>query len=94
MGVGTMNIPCILQVSVIGKTCLRITFADGSIKIYDVYAQMPRLITSSNFDFYHSFNNVQIESGGVGVHWNEEISISRRELWENGRFENDNLEFD
>lgn len=89
-----MSVPCVIRVSVVGKSSLRVTFDDGSIKIYDVKDKMRRLIQSKNFDFYHAFHDVQVESGGVGVHWDEEISISRRELWENGHYENDDFEFE
>ncbi len=30
------------------------------------------------------FKNVCVDSGGIGISWNENIDISEYELWENG----------
>ncbi|MCM1336010.1 MAG: helix-turn-helix domain-containing protein [Bacteroides sp.] len=61
-----------------------VTFVNGITKRYDV----KRLF--QQFDWYKElenpdiFNLVQVDCGGCGVAWNEDIDISECEIWENG----------
>lgn len=60
-----------------------VVFENNVIKKYDT----KQLFTQ--FDWYRElenpdiFNLVQVEAGGYGVSWNDNIDISEDELWEN-----------
>lgn len=60
-----------------------VVFENNAIKKYDTKQLFPQ------FDWYRElenpdiFNLVQVEAGGYGVSWNEDIDISEDELWEN-----------
>lgn len=60
-----------------------VVFENNAIKKYNT----KQLFTQ--FDWYRElenpdiFNLVQVEAGGYGVYWNEDIDISEDELWEN-----------
>lgn len=60
-----------------------VVFENNDIKKYDTKQLF------SQFDWYRElenpdiFNLVQVEAGGYGVSWNEDIDISEDELWEN-----------
>lgn len=61
---------------------LIVFFENGSVKDYDVkqlFKQFPDYKTLENPDI---FNLVQVDCGGYGVAWNEDIDISECELWE------------
>lgn len=60
-----------------------VVFENNVIKKYDTKQLF------SQFDWYRELENpdifglVQVEAGGYGVSWNENIDISEDELWEN-----------
>lgn len=60
-----------------------VVFENNVVKKYDTKQLF------SQFDWYRElenpdiFNLVQVEAGGYGVSWNEDIDISEDELWEN-----------
>ena len=60
---------------------LRVTFANGVEKIYDCRP----LLTEPPFTLLQSpalFRAVQVDSGGYGISWNDEIDLSEAELWQ------------
>ena len=73
------------KVKPLNNYILEITFQDNTIKYYDV---------STLFEKWHVFQNlmtekglfeqVQVDKGGYGISWNDEIDLSCNELWENG----------
>lgn len=60
-----------------------VVFENNVVKKYDTKQLF------SQFDWYRElenpdiFNLVQVEAGGYGVSWNENIDISEDEIWEN-----------
>ncbi len=62
-----------------------VVFENNVVKKYDTKQLF------SQFDWYRElenpdiFNLVQVEAGGYGVSWNENIDISEDELWENSK---------
>ena len=65
---------------------LKITFVNNIVKLYDVKQLLPQ------FDMFEPLVNnealfqcVQVDCGGCGISWNENIDISECELWENGK---------
>lgn len=65
---------------------LYVTFTNGIEKIYDVknlFEKLPQMFKPIQ-DNPSLFKNVCVDSGGIGISWNENIDISEYELWENG----------
>ena len=61
---------------------LLITFDNGIKKIYNFSQKFidDRYQLLKNLAF---FKSVQIEPGGYGLYWNDNIDISENELWQN-----------
>jgi hypothetical protein len=78
-----MNLPKIISAQVIGDRTLLIEFSQSEVKKYDISKLLdnPMFAKLQNPSF---FKNFQIESGGYGLVWNEDIDISEYELWKNG----------
>ncbi len=63
---------------------LLIYFEDGSIKQFDVKSLLPE---HPQFDTLRDpavFARVQVEPGGYGISWNEDLDCSEGELYANG----------
>ncbi len=66
-----------------GKRLL-VIFQNGTQKIYDC----TRLLEDDQFALLHHdafFNAVQVDAGGYGISWNDELDLSEAELWVHGR---------
>lgn len=78
-----MRYPKIKRVSPLKDMQLFIFFEDGSQRIYDCSL----LVHKAPFDRLQSewfFNMVQVDQGGYGVVWNDELDLAESELWLNG----------
>jgi hypothetical protein len=75
--------PKVVSVQPIDNYQLIIKFSNHQYRRYDVKALLKKEMFAplENLAF---FKNVQIESGGYAVSWNEDIDISEYELWKNG----------
>ena len=65
---------------------LLINFVNGECKQYNVaslFNKFESFKTLSNV--LGLFEQVQVDSGGYGISWNDDIDLSCNELWENGR---------
>lgn len=66
--------------------CLKVLFAEGITKIYDV---KPLFNKWSAFkaleDIPELFDSVNVDTGGFGISWNDCIDLSCDELFENGQ---------
>ena len=65
---------------------LLINFVNGECKQYNVaslFNKFESFKTLSNVKGL--FEQVQVDSGGYGISWNDDIDLSCNELWENGR---------
>jgi hypothetical protein len=62
---------------------LQITFVNGVCKVYDC---KPLLQNSAfgSLTWGWLFRSVQVDAGGHGVSWNDDIDLSESELWEHG----------
>ncbi len=62
---------------------LRVKFHNGVIKIYDCKPLLKKdafkPLENENF-----FKRVNVDSGGYGIIWNNEIDLAESELWING----------
>ncbi len=76
--------PRVRQVQACDDYVLHITFDNGVIKLYDL---KPKLI-DERFSLLRDrgfFKIVQVDGGGFGVSWNDDIDLSENELWTKGK---------
>lgn len=62
---------------------LRVTFANGDVRVYDCTA----LLADPAFRLLHDeaiFRAVQADPHGYGVAWSDDLDLSESELWLNG----------
>lgn len=65
--------------------CLRVTFADGVTKLYDVtpwFELVPAFLALR--DTPGLFESVTVDGEGCGISWNEGLDLSCEELFEGG----------
>lgn len=65
---------------------LSVQFSEGVTKIYDVsllFDKYPFFMPLK--DDEKLYNSVEVDQGGYGVIWNDDIDISCNELWGNGK---------
>lgn len=64
---------------------LLVLFQNGEEKLYDVkqlfsvFPQFEVFMTNKAL-----FDNIQVDTGGYGISWNDELDLDAEELWENG----------
>lgn len=64
---------------------LSVQFSEGITKIYDVSHLFNKLPTFAEFQADpHLFSSVEVDVGGHGIIWNDDLDLSCDELWENG----------
>ena len=63
---------------------LSVYFADGTTKIYDAHRLVERFPQFKALENEPLFEDVQVDEGGYGVIWNDELDVSCDELWERG----------
>lgn len=78
------KIPKINAIKPIGDSRLLVTFESGIKKIYDCsfLLSRPQFHLLANPAF---FKGVQVDPGGYGISWSDDIDLSEYELWTNGR---------
>ena len=64
---------------------LSIQFSEGVTKIYNVKDLMEKNTMFQNLQNEELFYNVEVDVGGYGIVWNDDIDISCDELFENGK---------
>lgn len=65
---------------------LLVTFLNGTTKEYDVSSLFDELEPFQAIKHVSGlFNLVQVDLGGYGISWNDELDLSCDELWENGK---------
>ena len=65
---------------------LSVQFAEGLTKIYDVkplFAKWKSFLSLKNAP--ELFSGVEVDAGGYGIVWNDELDLSCDELFENGK---------
>ena len=64
---------------------LLVSFADGCSKLYDLTSLFDRVPALSPLrDVPGLFEQVQVDPGGYGVSWTDEIDLDGAEIWANG----------
>jgi hypothetical protein len=79
----SMTIPRIASVKPFDGRVLLITFADDVQKRYDC-EEIIRLDRFQLLRHEAFFNAVQVDAGGYGIFWNDEMDLSEYELWTQG----------
>lgn len=79
-----MEHPKINSAKAIDGHTLLIEFENSSKKLYDIHPLLEKQMfyPLTNFAF---FKNVQVDTGGYAVFWNEDIDLSECELWTKGQ---------
>ena len=77
----------IRSVNPLPERMILISFLDNTVKKYD----MNQLI-ENNPSFFPLrekavFDQVQVDAGGYGGSWNDDVALSSNELWENGEIQ-------
>lgn len=63
---------------------LSVLFSDGTTKRYDVKRIVTRIPAFSALEDEALFNSVEVDTGGYGIVWNDDVDLSCDELWDNG----------
>lgn len=64
---------------------LSVQFAVGVTKIYDMAPLVEKLPVFEELKYdVQLFNCVEVDVGGYGIIWNDDLDLSYDELWENG----------
>ncbi|OIO92238.1 MAG: hypothetical protein AUK03_09965 [Anaerolineae bacterium CG2_30_64_16] len=62
---------------------LRVTFDNDVCKVYDCKPLLRKPVFAPLANRW-LFRTVQVDPGGYGVSWNEDIDLAEAELWEHG----------
>ena len=78
-----MKCPTIKAAKAINDHTLLIEFANNKLKRYDITPLLSKEMFAplKNLTF---FKNVRVDAGGYALVWNEDIDISKYELWNQG----------
>lgn len=75
----------IIEVKALENFVVSVVFQDGIEKVYDIrslYSKYPQFLTfESNVEL---FEKVQVDVGGCGISWNDDLDLSSEEIWDNG----------
>lgn len=63
---------------------LSVLFSDGTTKRYDVKRLVTRIPAFGALEDEALFNSVEVDTGGYGIVWNDDVDLSCDELWDNG----------
>ena len=72
------------DISPLPEMRLSVQFANGTTKTYDVAPLLERFEAFKPLQDEDLFSSVEVDTGGYGVGWNDDIYLSCDELWENG----------
>jgi len=75
--------PKIRLVKALDNYVLLVTFNNGITKQYDFKSKIIEYPYTS-IAKHNLFKSVQVDTGGYGLSWSDDIDISEHELWEKG----------
>lgn len=75
----------IKNISPLPEYKLSVQFAEGCTKIYDVAPLFDKWKIFCDLKNPDLFSDVQVDVGGHGIIWNDDIDLSCEELWDNGK---------
>lgn len=80
----------IVSVKPMSHSTLLVGFQNGIVKTYDVstlYSVFPQFkVFETDIDL---FNQVQVDTGGYGISWNDDLDLGAEDIWDDG-IETDN----
>ena len=79
-----MSVPRIASVNTLENLCLLVVFENGIERKYDIKKLFDKFPAFKKLQDVAVFTNVKVEVGGIAIIWNEELDLSRYEIWENG----------
>jgi len=63
---------------------IKAQFINGELRVYNVAPLAKRFpVFNELFDTPKLFDLVQVDAGGLGIAWNDEIDLSSDEIWYN-----------
>lgn len=75
----------IISVKPMGNFVLLVSFQNGIEKTYDMRSLYP---VFPQFKVFESdiglFNQVQVDAGGYGISWNDNLDLNAEDIWEDG----------
>ena len=81
---GTVMFHKVKDVTPMPKMRLLVQFANGTTKTYDLAPLLEKFEIFKQLQDESFFPLVEVDTGGYGVIWNDDIDLSCDELWENG----------
>lgn len=72
------------EVAALPDMMLSVQFANGTTKLYDVKPLTARFPVFEALNDDLLFESVEVDQGGYGIIWNDDLDLSCDELWENG----------
>ncbi|NHM16998.1 DUF2442 domain-containing protein [Eggerthellaceae bacterium zg-887] len=72
------------DVAALPDMILSVQFANGTTKLYDVKPLTARFPLFATLADNLLFGSVEVDQGGYGIVWNDDLDLSCDELWENG----------
>lgn len=85
----------IVSVKPMKNSILLVGFQNGIEKIYDVrilYPIFPQFkVLETDVEL---FNQVQVDTGGYGISWNDDLDLNSEDIWEDGIETGNNKEID
>lgn len=76
--------PKVANVKPDGGLFLRVEFVNGEVRQYDVSQLFSRFPVFLSLKKSALFDTVQVDPGGYGISWNEDIDLSCDELYHMG----------
>lgn len=75
----------IKSVKPLENVTILVVFTNGVEKTYDMRNLYPVFPQFKDFDIITGlFEQVQVDVGGYGISWNDELDLDAEEIWENG----------
>ena len=72
------------DVAALPDMMLSVQFANGATKLYDVKPLTVRFPAFAQLADELLFGSVEVDQGGYGIIWNDDLDLSCDELWDNG----------
>ena len=72
------------DVSALSGMRLAVQFANGTTKVYDAAPLLERFEAFAPLADEALFSTVEVDVGGYGIVWNDDIDLACDELWANG----------
>jgi len=81
-----MSHPRLTSIQPLDDYILRGTFSDHSVRLYDVKPLINRIAAFQDLvNIHHLFEQVQLDAGGYGATWNDELDLDAAEIYSHGQ---------